>query len=197
MNSLITITPSTDPRTGRIAIVSLLLLLGSLFLSAVSSFSNVRSTVGYGWPWCVLFGTLLVALFATMLVVIFRLRHNITIDAGGGVLTKTGILCVIFLVYAWFAAEAAFSGVPIVLHHFSSRNGQMTVTVAAKRDTLLKWTCRPRVLVKELSYFAKHYLCVDERTFRQIDVGQKIRVTGRVSPFGIEPDQIYWQAKGG
>jgi hypothetical protein len=96
---------------------------------------------------------------------------------------------------ACISLEGILGGLPALAHHMTSRPGSAVVTVAAKKDSSGRYSCRARLVISEFTYGIRNYLCPSDRAFGQIQVGAKVRVEGTVSPFGVEPRYIYWSAK--
>lgn len=85
---------------------------------------------------------------------------------------------------------AAFIGVAKLLHYTERQPGEATVTIAMKHvHSGRSGRCIPRLEFKELRVLADQ-LCVSATFFNQVKVGDQIRITGKVSRYGIEPDNL-------
>jgi hypothetical protein len=182
-----------DQRTVATALCFLLLVCSALGLSLLAVFSDVRPIVEYDLKWWCAYGIVIGAPVATYIYASLRDGVDLTIHFVDGTVKGIGRICGVLLALAILAWEAVFGGIPIVLHHLTSHAGEMSVTVVAKRDSYLKHRCRRRIVVKEFSFGPNDHLCPEDGLFFEVSAGSKLRVTGDISPYGIEPDRISWR----
>jgi hypothetical protein len=168
----------------------LAVLLATVFiLMFVGLFSSVRPTVQFGTAWFVTYGTCLFVLLLSAGVVLRRRHARFRARSR---LRAAGYLLAAALGVAMFSAEAIFSGLPILLHYATSRDGTMVVTVTGKEYGYRRGTCSPRLIVKEFTFFGSDHVCFDKEILDRIEVGQHVLLTGQVSPFGIQATGISW-----
>jgi len=184
--------PPVDPIKKRVAGVFTVLIISMTGLAVLSFFSRVHTTVDYGSAWMTAYAVTLIALFASTGVSLHRRRARIV---GAGMMKKTGYIVAGFFGFAVLTAFGVFGGIPIVLHHLTSKDGRIVVTVTSKEDWYRKNKCRPRLMIKEFTFLVSDHICLGERAFAEIAPGSKITLQGNVSPFGISVNQISWVRK--
>ena len=175
---------------GYVFIASIFFIVG---LSVLSFFSEVKTTIDIQSKWQFIYGIILVAVIGMYSVPFVTKRAAIP---GGGFLKKffAAVFCIVGL--SVLCSFSVFSGLPIALHHLSSDEGTLKVTVSGKADEYDKRTCRPRLIIKEFTWFASNFICPGEKAYNEIDIGSELILKGNLSPFGIEVKQIQLK-KGG
>jgi hypothetical protein len=151
--------------------------------------SPVNITVHYGPSWIIGYGVYVSALLCSLFLAIKRTAPNEFMRGGRWRIIR---LCGGLVGLASFTAFAIFGGVPTLAHHLTARPGELIVTVSAKDPSYKTGRCRRRLKVDEFTFFLNNRLCPDEETFNAIGVGTKLKLTGKVSRFGIDPDRMYW-----
>jgi hypothetical protein len=85
---------------------------------------------------------------------------------------------------------AVFGGLPKALHYAAEKeNGVVATTVTAKYDFRSKYRrCKPRIKLDSISF--PEDICVSKPFFDRVQVGDRVRLVGRRSPFAIEPVSV-------
>jgi hypothetical protein len=183
-----TIAYRTHSRTPNLAAwVFCILFFPAFALSIFGMFSEVRTTVGYERYWNVSFGILSILMLSSSMVAFFGPQR---IQTDGAIKSRLALIAGGLICSVLFAYGAIYSGVPIILHHATATPGSILVTVASKHDTYRKRACSPRLEIEEFSVSDKSYLCVSESAYVAIQIGSKIRIKGKVSPYGVETNEI-------
>jgi hypothetical protein len=96
--------------------------------------------------------------------------------------TVASIIIGITLIYYM----AIFSGIPKILYYIDNSDGSVMTTITFKDDTVSLYTpCRPRIGISAEEWFS--HVCVTQQFFDEVKVRDQIRVTGKISPYAIEP----------
>lgn len=167
-------------------------ILGVIGLTFLSFFSDVNTLIEVKGAWLLIYASVLILVLG---VIAFPyVKGNAQIPFGGGPVKKFGAALGAVFGLSVLTAFAVFSGIPTVLHHISSSEGKMVVTVSGKSDSYDKRKCSPRLIVEDFTWFSSNYLCPSEEAYEQISVGSKVELQGKVSIYGIEPSQMRWEA---
>lgn len=166
------------------------LVMSITVLSMTPLFSNVKTTVSYTSVWWTIYGALLLLLFPCIVIIVRNTKASFSIQ--GGLHGKYFLSLAGTLVFALLAHGAVFSGVPTVLHYLTAEEGEMEVTIIAKEESRRKRACKPRLIIKEFTYWGSDFVCPEEAIYVKISVGDKAKLLGSVSSFGIDPYQIVW-----
>jgi hypothetical protein len=182
-----------EPRDKRLSLGFCILFFPIFSLALLTQFSSVKTTIQYGATWITAWAAWMLLLSACAWGMRDRLyerffpRNNaslgeifVQILAGG---IGLGVL----------AAYAIFGGVPILAHHLTAHQGELTVTVIGKDSSYQRGSCRPRLKIAEFTFFLHDHICPSDRAFGEIGVGARIRLQGQVSPFGISVDRFSWK----
>ena len=88
-----------------------------------------------------------------------------------------------------FISIISFSiGIPATLHFITAKDSEITVTVRKKHHTFLGGSnhCDGGVRLKEYKYFINDKICnITEFDWDRLEVGNKILLIGKKSPFGF------------
>ena len=157
-------------------------------LAFLSFYSDVNTTVEINAIW--ISGWVATTVVVLVLTSLPYIKGEVKIPFEGGRLKKIGMSLAAVLGLSLISAFAFFSGFPIVLHHLTAKDGELAVTVVSKDDTYDKRACRPRLIVQEFTWFASDHVCPGEEAYKQIEVGSRITLSGKVSKYGIEASRI-------
>ncbi len=180
-----------DPNFRRIALGFNILFWPVFVLAIVAMFSGVHTTVQYGREWMWLFAVVALALFTS----IWMMRGEIAARTSTQPVTKRKLVVTVLgsaLGMSVLAGFAVFGGIPILAHHMTARPGEMLVTVIATQDDYQRNACRPRLQIKEFTFFLHNHLCPSDQAFSEISVGQELHLLGQVSPYGIAAESMRW-----
>jgi len=184
-----------DTRAKRVSAAFCTLFLPALALSFLVMFSSVAPIVRYSPAWTAGFVAWLCALITCTWQFRDRLRKDFFPKKDGTPLKFVGTAFAGLLGLGVIGGYGIFGGIPVVAHYLTARPGTMTVTVAAKDSSYQRYGCQPRLVIKEFTFFLQDHLCPDDRTFAEIDVGQRIVLQGDVSPYAISVERFYWTEK--
>lgn len=174
----------------KIAKIFTVLLVIIMVLSFLSFFSHVNTTVQYGNLWNLFAGLVEFVFLLTLVVSIIANKEKINIK--GGKLKKTLLLLGGTFGLSILPFFAVYSGIPTVLHYFNNEIGEMEATVLDKDNKYSRRKCRPRVIIKEFTFFTSSHICPGKNIYDNITIGTKIILKGKISNYGIEPKQIEW-----
>lgn len=176
-----------DKRARVSASVFVIVLLTSLFLSLFHVFSDVKPIVSYGWGWWIANLVTMAVMFIAIGYAFRVQKINYTISGSlfKRLLGYSAGLLGLFLI----ANSALFSGVSIIFHHLDNEPGSIVGTVVSKQDSYSKYRCRPRLIIKEFTYWSDDYFCPGGDFYRKTFIGDKIKMSGLKSDYGIE---IQW-----
>jgi len=183
------VTQSTRAR--RVSAAFCMLFLPALALSFLVMFGNVSPIVHYSPAWIVGFVAWLCALIACTWEFKDRLRERFFPRNDGTALKFLATALAALFGLGMIGGYAIFGGVPIVAHYLTARPGTMTVTVTAKDSSYQRYSCRPRLIIQEFTFFLQDHLCPDDRTFAEIDVGEQLRLEGELSPYAISVERFF------
>ena len=85
---------------------------------------------------------------------------------------------------------ATFGGVAKILHYTEREPGEATAMIIEKYSYSRKYArCVPRIEFQRFRYVGDE-LCVDRKFFDLVQIGDRVRITGRVSRYAIEPEKL-------
>jgi hypothetical protein len=177
----------------RISMAFCILLFPMFGLALLGMLSGVRTTVKYGTGWYIAYAAWLLGLAVCIWGFRHRLRRRFFPNEDATPIKIFGKALAGLMGLGVLALYAVFGGVPILAHYLTSHPGRLMVTVTAKESQYQRSACSPRLKIKEFTFFQNDHLCPSARAFSQIGVGARLRLEGRVSPFGISVDKYYWQ----
>jgi len=112
-------------------------------------------------------------------------------------ITNTGGRLAAFIVYGTtlvaivaFSNVSIYSGLPKALHFLNNEHGSITTTVVQKSNVGKRLECKERVYLSALTIWTDKHICTSDAFLQSINAGDKVEVTGNISPFGIEAIRI-------
>lgn len=96
-----------------------------------------------------------------------------------------------FLVITILSAFLIFIGVPKLLHVSTRNEGERVVTVIKKTSGGARVGCSPRLRIKEFNFYSRS-ICAGVGVWNALQVGDQITVTGQLSDYGVNINQISW-----
>jgi hypothetical protein len=135
------------------------------------------------------FFTIFLALYAPMFLLLIKARRSPEF-ARKKPLSRYTRLIVAVLGLGLVFHGAVFGGLPKALHYAAEKdNGVVVTTVTAKYDFRSKYRrCKPRINLDGISF--PEDICVNKPFFDRVQVGDRVRLVGRKSPFAIEPVRV-------
>ncbi len=173
-------------------VLSLWFLCGlaiTLLLAFLSFFSDVSVTIKVEATWLSIYLFSMISICGSGFWLTCR-NKNVTLTSTGGVLSKLFSAIMGVLGAAILFASSMFSGLPILLHHTSSHEGSIVLTVIDKKLRGSRYQCSPALIVGEFTWFNSNRICINTHTYNQFSVGDELTVKGFVSPFGIEAERV-------
>ena len=85
---------------------------------------------------------------------------------------------------------AILSAVPAALHHLTSTDGSVKLTVSTKRSGYSRYECSPGLVMQEFKGFNPKPICPGRSVYDRINVGDTVEVYGKVSPYGVQASYV-------
>ena len=171
-----------------VSIVFLCGLAATLLLTGVSFLGKVSTTIDLLSGWLLL-DMVWSSVLAGCCFYLLKTKHGM-LSIEVPMLKRVPLYCLGVVGGLLLCSTAVFSGLPSLMHYATSQPGQLVVTVVGKRERGSRYQCSPGLIIREFTWFASERLCPGKTLFDEIAVGQAIVVTGKVSPYGIEPRTI-------
>nr|WP_086939599.1 hypothetical protein [Thaumasiovibrio occultus] len=175
------------------SLVFLILIVPITALCFLSIFSDVNTLVVYTLPWWIGFAVIASLLLVSLGIALYKNRA--LFEPEHGIIRRAFYLLAGLLSFTMLVAVAVLSGIPIVLHHFTAEPGSMFVTITDKKDEYSKNECSPRLEIEEFTFMMSKYLCPSDRAYDQVEIGDQIRISGQLSQYGIEAEEMHWRRR--
>lgn len=117
-----------------------------------------------------------------------RRRSNLLPDPDPPQLKHAGTALVGLAVIVMINYFAVFAGAAKLLHYAERQPGETTAVITAKHGYPSK-RCSPRIELRGFRFAANH-LCVPREFFDRVKVGDRIRITGTMSAYAMEPERF-------
>ncbi len=170
------------------SIVFIFCIVFVVTFSFISFFSNVSTTIALQGIWLVLFILLLASLCGSSLFLFVTKNEKLSIE--NNLFNKTVSFLLGGFGVAILCTTAVFSGLPSVLHYLTSAKGELVVTVVDKKESSSRYQCSPGLIIKEFTWYGSDRICPERTVYNKIKIGNKIRINGNVSPFGVQANFI-------
>jgi len=115
-------------------------------------------------------------------------RGNPVLDPAIPTWKAAGIALIALVATGLVTYLAVFGGVTRLLHHAERSPGETMAVVTAKYGSSSK-RCAPRLELDGFRYTGNQ-VCVNRRLFDHVNVGDRIRITGMMSAYAMEPQRL-------
>ena len=157
----------------------------TIFLAFYSFFSNVSTTVDIFGIFGYIYVGLLSSLVGSGSYLLVNNKES-SFSFGEGLVSRFFGMTLGVIGIALFVGAAIFSGLPSVLHHITSQDGSVRLTVARKSDSYSRYHCSPGLFMREFTWSLTKPICPGGEIYEAIEVGDVVNVSGRVSSFGVQ-----------
>jgi 4-amino-4-deoxy-L-arabinose transferase-like glycosyltransferase len=115
-------------------------------------------------------------------------RHNLFLNPETPAWKLAGAALVGMAATAMMTYFAVFGGAPKLLHYAERKPGEMTAVVTATRAYASK-QCYPWIALDGFRYTGDR-LCVNPDFFRRVNAGDRVRLTGMMSRYAMDPEGL-------
>jgi uncharacterized membrane protein len=154
-------------------------------LSFLSFFSNVSTTINIGFQWSLVYFSFFALISGSGFWLIIK-NKGVTISASKSKLKNMLSITLGILGLGLLLATAIFSGLPTLMHHMTSIEGEMKLTIVDKKLRGTRYECSPALIIEEFTWYASDRICLNQHSYQGYRIGDKIVVSGLTSPYGVE-----------
>ncbi|WP_444930485.1 hypothetical protein ACJJIF_01470 [Microbulbifer sp. SSSA002] len=175
----------------RIFIYTLLgVTIGFVGLACLPVFSDVNITIKLNTAW-VSAWAFAAFVFLGLISTPYIMKKEV-IPFEGRLFMKVGSCLALLLALFMLPTYAILWGAPVFLHHFTAKDGEITVTVVGKEDNYMNGRCHPRLIIKEFTWLGEDYICPGKEVYKKVNVDSRIILSGKVSEYGVELRKLRW-----